>query len=101
MWKIMCAPNNASKWQMGFNSAFKGLMKIFSDTIGNRTGDFRGCGLVPQPTAPSRALLVVVLTRINLINANRFVQKERVQEENMKLCFKVFPGAVCALLCSS
>ena len=25
-WKIWWAPNNASKWQMGFNSAFKGLM---------------------------------------------------------------------------
>ena len=24
-WKIFWAPNNASKWQMGFNSAFKGL----------------------------------------------------------------------------
>jgi hypothetical protein len=25
MWKIWWASNNASKWQMGFNSAFKGL----------------------------------------------------------------------------
>ena len=25
-WKIRWAPNNASKWQMGFNSAFKGLI---------------------------------------------------------------------------
>jgi len=24
-WRIGWAPNNASKWQMGFNSAFKGL----------------------------------------------------------------------------
>jgi hypothetical protein len=24
-WRIWSAPNNASKWQMGFNSAFKGL----------------------------------------------------------------------------
>jgi len=24
-WKIWWPPNNASKWQMGFNSAFKGL----------------------------------------------------------------------------
>jgi len=24
MWRIWWAPNNASKWQMGFNSAFKG-----------------------------------------------------------------------------
>ena len=27
MWKIWWAPNNASKWQMGFNSAFKGLIE--------------------------------------------------------------------------
>jgi len=26
MWRIWWAPNNASKWQMGFNLAFKGLM---------------------------------------------------------------------------
>ena len=25
MWRIWWAPNNAGKWQMGFNSAFKGL----------------------------------------------------------------------------
>jgi len=24
-WKIWWTPNNASRWQMGFNSAFKGL----------------------------------------------------------------------------
>jgi hypothetical protein len=27
MWKIWWAPNNASKWQMGFNSAFKWLTR--------------------------------------------------------------------------
>ena len=26
-WRIWRAPNNASKWQMGFNSAFKGIMR--------------------------------------------------------------------------
>ena len=26
-WKIWRAPNNASQWQMGFNSAFKGLIE--------------------------------------------------------------------------
>jgi len=26
MWRKWWTPNNASKWQMGFNSAFKGLM---------------------------------------------------------------------------
>jgi len=25
MWRIWWAPNNASKWQMGFNSAFNGV----------------------------------------------------------------------------
>jgi hypothetical protein len=27
-WRIWRAPNNASKWQMGFNSAFKGLIVL-------------------------------------------------------------------------
>jgi len=26
-WRIWRAPNNASKWQVGFNSAFKGLKR--------------------------------------------------------------------------
>jgi hypothetical protein len=25
MWRIWCASNNASRWQMGFNTVFKGL----------------------------------------------------------------------------
>jgi len=32
--RIWWAPNNASRWQMGFNSAFKGLMKLeFSQQV--------------------------------------------------------------------
>jgi len=27
-WRIWRAPNNASKWQMGFNSVFKGLIRL-------------------------------------------------------------------------
>ena len=30
-WRIWWAPNNASKWQMGFNLAFKGLKKTRTD----------------------------------------------------------------------
>jgi len=26
MWRIWWAPNNVSRWQMGINSVFKGLM---------------------------------------------------------------------------
>jgi len=29
-WRKWWTPNNASKWQMGFNSAFKGLMQWYS-----------------------------------------------------------------------
>ena len=28
-WRMWWAPNNASKWQMGFSSAFRGLMKEY------------------------------------------------------------------------
>jgi len=28
MWRIWWAPNNASRWQMGFNSAFEGLIYL-------------------------------------------------------------------------
>jgi len=30
-WRIWWDPNNASEWQMGFISAFKGLMQSLSD----------------------------------------------------------------------
>jgi len=30
-WRKWWAPNNASKWQMGFNSAFKGLITFFPE----------------------------------------------------------------------
>jgi hypothetical protein len=30
-WRIGWAPNNASKWQMGFNSAFKGIIIVQRD----------------------------------------------------------------------
>jgi hypothetical protein len=29
-WNIRLAPNNAGKWQMGFNSAFKGLKQAIT-----------------------------------------------------------------------
>ena len=33
MWRIGWAPNNANKWQIGYNSAFKGLMSYFYGMI--------------------------------------------------------------------
>ena len=35
-WRIWWAPNNASKWQVGFNSAFKGLNLILSRRSRNK-----------------------------------------------------------------
>ena len=32
-WRIWWAPNNASRWQMGFNSTFKGLIVTIKRTI--------------------------------------------------------------------
>jgi len=31
-WKIWWAPNNASRWQIGFNSAFKGFMSCLDNS---------------------------------------------------------------------
>jgi hypothetical protein len=33
-WRIWSSPNNASRWQMGFNSAFKGLNTCTSTQAG-------------------------------------------------------------------
>jgi len=34
MWRIWWASNNASRWQMGFNSAFKGLIIVSNNFLG-------------------------------------------------------------------
>ena len=34
-WTIWRAPTNASKWRMGFNSAFKGLKQVLRKEILN------------------------------------------------------------------
>ena len=44
-WRIWWAPNNASKWQMGFNSAFKGLNRCCYC----RGGLNRACALSLRP----------------------------------------------------
>jgi hypothetical protein len=52
-WRIWWAPNNASKWQMGFNSAFKGL-KDRHLALAPRQGpeiNSRAClWVLPRPT---------------------------------------------------
>jgi hypothetical protein len=45
-WRIWWAPNNASKRQMGFNSAFKGLTGDFFETVCT-TRHFQGICVLP------------------------------------------------------
>jgi len=40
MWRIWWASNNASRWQMGFNSVFKGLILILKRSIVQFAGTF-------------------------------------------------------------
>jgi len=37
-WRILWAPNNASRWQMRFNSAFKGLISYFTSLWLTKSG---------------------------------------------------------------
>jgi hypothetical protein len=58
-WRIWLAPNNVSKWQMGFNMAFKGLIRIgylpYTDVEHYLLGDqfrninFHGTERIPVP----------------------------------------------------
>jgi hypothetical protein len=57
-WKIGWAPNNASIWQMGFNSAFKGLSLISSAMFWTKnkihtTHNFSCHFLISSPQKPS------------------------------------------------
>jgi len=45
-------------------------MKNSNDTIGNRTRDLPTCSAMPQPTAPTRTPLVVVVVLPNEFNNN-------------------------------
>ena len=53
MWTIWRTPTNASKWRMGFNSAFKGLIKSIT-VILNRNMLF-------IPSLFNKALLIINL----------------------------------------
>ena len=43
-WRKWCAPNNASKEQMGFNSAFKGLIRVEVKKKRNKVQKFQAVG---------------------------------------------------------
>jgi len=55
-WRKWWAPNNASKQQMGFNSAFKGLMKAFTDDNIILVRALPGWSLSPSVTNHHRTL---------------------------------------------
>jgi hypothetical protein len=63
-WKIWWAPNNASKWQMGFNSTFKGLITLLAEI-----SIFRSLFALPYAFFYSTIICVVheVLKMIRLI----------------------------------
>jgi len=52
MWRIWWAPNNANKWQMGFNSAFKELNKVNDEFL--KIGLFRLVDLTAQVICDSQ-----------------------------------------------
>ena len=56
MWRIWWAPNNASKWQMGFNSAFKGLKSLLSSCL----------RFLPRPSLSSIFSSIMCYTRLFL-----------------------------------
>jgi hypothetical protein len=47
-WRIWWAPNNASRWQMGFNSAFKGLKKFQWCNEQPNTQIYEGCSITSK-----------------------------------------------------
>ena len=52
-WKIRRAPNNASRWQMGFNSAFKGLKGSGGLNKSNKRKLFYSIEALVSPNSPS------------------------------------------------
>jgi len=57
MWRIWLAPNNASKWQVGFNSAFKGLN--FLKNCSQQTGFVVHEALVLRPLCVSEKVDII------------------------------------------
>ena len=106
-WRIWWAPNNASKWQMGFNSAFKGLMCTlhlhFIDTrsrdqlkcdgtraetrfclSAKRTSSLKSAGASVQSTTGSRGV------RISGINAGYTMFRDSVKDTGYPLHSPIF-----------
>ena len=49
-------------------------MKNSNDTIGDRTRDLPACSAVPQPTAPPRAPMNLVINRIS-VKGKKFIEQ--------------------------
>ena len=71
-WRIGWAPNNASKWKMGFNLAFKGLNYNLQSTRGVQTAmPLRG--YLMQARRPWSELVRTSLQTTNLMHSSFFM----------------------------
>ena len=66
-WRIRWAPNNANKWQMGFNSAFKGLINTWICSKDLRVLWRQARELISNPN---------LTARITLLSLNRMQSSE-------------------------
>jgi len=71
MWRIRWVPNNASKWQMGFNSAFKGLNWKCPCRIADFTAPCSG-KLWRQTFTPAARSLVLLSATLFLYRAKHY-----------------------------
>ena len=62
-WRIWWAPNNASKWQMGFNLAFKGLMFRVWETLGVKPVPSQFWTLIFSPWVAGESIRASAMTR--------------------------------------
>ena len=58
-WKIWWAPNNGSRWQMGFNSAFKGLKEQDSHDLVFHLQEYTGPVKGPHASGQNRLQSIV------------------------------------------
>jgi hypothetical protein len=63
------SPNNTSKWQMGFNSAFKGL--IFMPIDQGKMSD-NSCVVLVAVTSVTAVLCYMAISKCRLLAVNNF-----------------------------
>jgi len=94
MWRRWWTPNNASKWQMGFNSAFKGLNLTVTATVAWHCSTPKHYPIVAAETWRTRGkewdnISTSVIYYINWL-VSKYVSKQMITKQWSSLQYRIW-----------